>query len=397
MNRKEIAEIRRRFNIDKNAISCVRGCYVNERREIVSTFNRPLLSFPQEEAEKYLAIFKRTLAGMPGKNLIDIEFRPDQVMDDEEHKLLMGIRNTALTVDQGVERLFEKIIANLQFEGHYLILLMHDAYDVPFRTKDDQKVDEINEEVFNYILCSICPVKMTKPALSYFAEDNDFHTRESDWVVAAPELGFMFPTFDDRATNIYSALYFTRDAAEMHDEFIEAVFNTDKPVPAVVQKENFQTLLEDALEEDLSMEVVQTVHEQIRDMIEVHNQDKTAEPLVISKREVTGMLESCGVPEEKVVAFETKYDEQFGLGMPLKAANIVEPKKFEVRTPDVVVQVNPLRSDLVETRVIDGFKYILIRADEGVEVNGVNINIGSAPAPAEDNGAQYMSEDDCPF
>ena len=110
MNRKEIAEIRRRFNIDKNAISCVRGCYVNDRREIVSTFNRSLMSFPQEEAEKYLAIFKRTLAGVPGKNLIDIEFRPDQVMDDEEHKLLMGIRNTALTVDQGVERLFERII-----------------------------------------------------------------------------------------------------------------------------------------------------------------------------------------------------------------------------------------------------------------------------------------------
>lgn len=394
MNRKEIAEIRRRFNIDKNAISCVRGCYVNDRREIVSTFNRSLLSFPQEEAEKYLAIFKRTLAGIPGKNLIDINFRPDQVMDDECHKLLMGLRNTALTVDQGVERLFERIIDALNLEGHYLILLMHDAYDVPFRTKDDQKIDEINEEVFNYILLSICPVKMTKPSLSYFAEDNDFHTRESDWVVAAPELGFMFPTFDDRATNIYNALYFTRDAAEMHDEFIDAVFNTDKPVPATVQKETFQAILEDTLEDDLNFDVVQTVHEQIRDMIEANNQDKTAEPLVISRREVTGMLESCGVPEEKVVAFETRYDESFGQGMPLKAQNIVEPKKFEVRTPNVVVQVNPLRSDLVETRIIDGFKYILIRADEGVEVNGVNISItaNSADAPAP-----VMSEDDCPF
>lgn len=394
MNRKEIAEIRRRFNIDKNAISCVRGCYVNDRREIVSTFNRPLLSFPQEEAEKYLAIFKRTLAGIPGKNLIDINFRPDQVMDDECHKLLMGLRNTALTVDQGVERLFERIIDALNLEGHYLILLMHDAYDVPFRTRDDQKIDEINEEVFNYILLSICPVKMTKPSLSYFAEDNDFHTRESDWVVAAPELGFMFPTFDDRATNIYNALYFTRDAAEMHDEFIDAVFNTDKPVPATVQKETFQAILEDTLEDDLNFDVVQTVHEQIRDMIEANNQDKTAEPLVISRREVTGMLESCGVPEEKVVAFETRYDEAFGQGMPLKAQNIVEPRKFEVRTPDVVVQVNPLRSDLVETRIIDGFKYILIRADEGVEVNGVNISIAANSADAP---APVMSEDDCPF
>ena len=210
MNRKEIAEIRRRFNPDKNAISCVRGCYVNEKREIVSAFNHPLLSLPLEEQEKYLAIFKRTLAGVPGRNLIDIEFRPDQVMEDEAHQLLMGLRNTALTVDAGAEKLCQKIIDSLELEGNYLILMMHDAYDVPFRHTDENKSDVISEEVFNYILVSVCPVKLTKPALSYFSEDNAFHSRDLDWVVSGPELGFMFPTFDDRATNIYSALYYTK-------------------------------------------------------------------------------------------------------------------------------------------------------------------------------------------
>ena len=377
MNRKEIAEIRRRFNPDKNAISRVRGCYVNDKREVVSTFDRALMSFPQEEQEKYLAIFKRTLAGVPGRNLIDIEFRPDQVMDDEAHQLLMGLRNTALSVDVGVEQLCRRIIDNLQMEGNYLILMMHDAYDVPFRHADENKADVISEEVFNYILVSVCPVKLTKPALSYFSEDNAFHSRDLDWVVAGPELGFMFPTFDDRATNIYSALYFTRDAADVHDEFIDAVFHCDAPMPAAEQREVFQAVLEDALDDELSLEVVQTVHEQLRDMIETHDQDKTAEPLVVSKREVAGMLEACGVPDEKLAAFEEKYDTEFGQGISLSAVNIAEPKKFEVRTPDVVVQVNPERSDLIETRIIDGFKYILIRAEEGVEVNGVSINIAS--------------------
>ena len=161
-------------------------------------------------------------------------------------------------------------------------------------------------------------------------------------------------------------------------------------MPAAEQREVFQTVLEDALDEDLSFEVAQTVHEQFREMIEAHNQDKAAEPLVISKREVTGMLESCGVPDEKLEAFEKKYDAEFGQGMSLRAVNIAEPKKFEVRTPDVVVQVNPERSDLIETRVIDGLKYILIRADEGVEVNGVNISIAGAPAPE-------AAGDDAPF
>ena len=389
MNRKEIAEIRRRLNPDKNAISCIRGCYVNEKREIVSAFNYSLLSLPMEEQEKYLAIFKRTLAGVPGRNLIDIEFRPDQVMDDEAHQLLMGLRNTALTVDAGVEKLCRKIIDSLELEGNYLILMMHDAYDVPFRHTDENKSDVISEEVFNYMLVSICPVKLTKPALSYFSEDNAFHSRNLDWVVSGPELGFMFPTFDDRATNIYSALYFTRDAANAHDEFVDAVFHCDAPMPAAEQREVFQSVLEDTLDEDLSFEVVQTVHEQLRDMLQAHDQDKTAEPLTISRKEMSGMLQNCGVPEEKVAAFEEKYDAEFGQGMSLNAVNIAEPKKFELRTPDVVVQVNPERSDLIETRVIDGQRYILIRAEEGVEVNGVNIAIAGALGTAEEDEAPF--------
>ena len=254
--------------------------------------------------------------------------------------------------------------------------MLHDAYDVPFRRADANKVDVISEEVFHYILLAVCPVKLTKAALSYCPEDNEFHPLDPDWVVAPPELGFLFPGFDDRATNIYAALYFTRDAANLHPEFIDAVFNAEAPMPAPEQREAFQAVLEEALDEELSYDVVQTVHETLRERLEEHDRDRTAEPLEISRREVVNLLESCGVPDEKLAAFEEKYDAEFGESAPLRAANVVERRKFEVRTPDVVVHVNPERSDLLETRVIDGRKYILILADEGVEVNGVNINIG---------------------
>ena len=196
----------------------------------------------------------------------------------------------------------------------------------------------------------------------------------------------MFPCFDERAANIYSALYFTRDADEMHEGFIDAVFHCDAPVPAARQRERFQAVLEDALDEELSFDVAQTVHEKLRDMIETHAQEKIPEPLEVSRREIGGMLQACGVPEEKLEAFEARYDAEFGQGTPLRAANIAEPKRFELRTPDVVVKVNPERSDLIETRVIDGLRYILIRADEGVEVNGVNISIAGA-----------AQEDEAPF
>ena len=375
MNQKEISEIRKRFHPDKSAIAMIRGCYVNEKREIISTFNRPLMQLPQEEAEKYLAIFRRTLTGLPGKNLLTMSFRPDQVMEAPEHQLLSAMRNTALKVEEGVSTFYQRIIDSLEMEGNYLILLTYDAYDVPYRTRDVMKVDDASEEVFDYIVCAVCPVKLTKPALSYDATDNEFHDRELDWVVAAPQIGFMFPCFDDRAANIYDALYFTRDTQDIHEEFIDAVFHTDAPMPAAEQKETFQQLLEESVGEGLNLDLVQNVHEQICSLIETQKQDKENPVPTVTKRDVRDALVQSGVSEERIDAFEEKYDEDFGAVIDLSAQNIVEPKKFEVRTPDVVIQVNPERGDLVETRVIDGQKYILIRASEEVTVNGIHIHI----------------------
>lgn len=390
MNKVDIAEIRRRMNPEKNSIDCIRGCYVDEKGEIISMFTHSLLTLPQEEAEKYLALFRKTLSGLPGKNLVEIAFRPDQVMEGEEHKLLTAMNNTALKVDQAVEKFFYKVIEALQFEGNYLILLMHDNYDIPFRAKDEFKVDVVSEDMFQYILCAVCPVKMTKPALSYCPDDKAFHDRDLEWIVSAPDMGFMFPAFEDGGANIYNALYYTRDAAENHDEFIAAVFDGKAPMPAAAQKEVFEALLSDTLEEECNLEVVQTVHEQIREMIEDRKLEKSPEVPTVSKKEVGAMLKTCGVSEEHVQAFEERYDEEFGPAMDLSAQNIVNVKQFELRTPDVMIKVNPERSDLVQTRMIDGSRYILIRADEGVEVNGVNISIG-------DLGEDVTESDDAPF
>lgn len=376
MNSKEYAEIRRRLNPDKNNIDVIRGCYVNEKREIVTTFSHSLLTLPQGEAEKYLSLFRRTLTGTPGKNLVDIAFRPDQVLNGDQHALLTALKNTALKVDQAVDKFYRRVADALDLEGNYLILLMYDAYDLPFHARDGEDGGE-SENVFSYILCSVCPVKLSRGGLCYCPQDRDFHDREEENVVCAPELGFMFPAFDDRAANIYGAEYYTRDTAAGHDDFIAAVFDANPPMPAAAQKEAFQALLGDALEEDCSLDVVQAVRRQICDRIEEKKQEKSAEQPMVSKREMSSVLTECGVPEARVQAFEQGYDDQFGTGIDLRAVNIVEPKRFEVRTPDVVVKVNPERSDLLETRVIDGMKYILIRADGGVEVNGVNIAIAS--------------------
>lgn len=381
MNEKEIAEIRRRFRAEKTNITAIHGCYVNEKREIVSTFHQSLALMPQEEAEKLLAILKRTLSGAPGKNLIDVTFSTQQVVDSEEHRLLMALRSSSLQDEEAVQTLFGQVIGSLNLEGNYLILLAHDTYDVPYRAASGEKLEDASSEVFSYILCSICPIKETKPALSYYVYENEFRTSKSDWIIGAPEVGFLFPAFDDRSANLYSALYYSRDLEESHRELVDAVFKAEIPMPAAAQKETFELILADTLADDCSYQVVQAVHGQLCGIIEEHKATKDPEPLVISKGSVKRVLESCGVAQEHMVAFDEQYDGAFGADAELCPLNLVDAKKFEVRTPDVTIHVNPQRSDLVETRVIDGSRYILIRVDEGVEVNGVDVRIAASQIP----------------
>ena len=375
MNEKEIAELRRRFRADKSSISRVRGCYVNETREIISQFDQSLGILGQTESEQLLSTLRKTLSGTLGKNLLDIPFDTRQVVEGDQHKLLMALRNSALRDEEAVSAFYQRVIQSLDLEGNYLILLVQDDYDVPYRSKDGERQDDASSEVFRYILCSICPVKQTKEALSYYVYENAFHSISADWVVSAPEMGFLFPSFDERSTNLYDALYYCKDTSQTHPDFVEAVFHAPAPMPAAEQMETFQTLLEDTLSDECRYQVVQSVHGQLREMIEEHKANKVEEPLVVDKGTVRRVLEHSGVSEEHVEAFEERYDDAFGADADLSPRNLVDTKQLEITTPDVTIKVSPDRGDLVETRLIDGARYILIRAEEGVAVNGVPIQI----------------------
>lgn len=378
MNDKEISELRRRFRPEKNNIAHIRGCYVNEKREIIAAFDEPLSLMPQEEAEQFLGVLRRTLAGTQGKNLIDITFSTQQVVDSDEHRLLMALRDSALKDEGAVQALYQRIIDQLNMEGQYLILLAADAYDVPYRAAGGERIDEASTEVYRYVVCSVCPVKEQKATLSYSAPQNEFHARAADRVVAAPELGFLFPAFDDRASNIYNALYFTRDTAQNHPEFVDALFRTELPMPADAQKNAFCTVLGETLAEECSFEVAQAVHEQLCEKIELHKASRDPEPLTVSRDEMRRVLDESGVSTGRIHAFEERCNTEFGPNTELSPRNLVDTAHFEVRTPEVVIRVDPERSDLIETRIIEGTRYILIRADEGVEVNGVAISIPDA-------------------
>lgn len=377
MNKKEVNEIRRQLTPDRG-LKKIYGCYVNTKKEIISYIEESLSLMPEFEAQKFSSLLKKCLSGVLGKNLIDIVFSTQQVADSEEHRLLTALRTSSLQDREARDAFYQKVIDSLEMDGsNYLVLLAADTYDVPTRGKDDEVMEDASDTVFTYFICCVCPVKDGKEELGYYAGDNEFHSCIPTQIVGAPELGFLFPAFDDRAANIYNALFYSKNPAQLHQEFIDAVFCTEPPVSALEQKEIFEDVLASSLEEDCSFQVVRSVHEQILELITQHAETKNPEPLELSVREVSGILHNCGVPEERVEVFQEKYSEGFGEAASLNPNNIIDSKKFEIKTPQVKISVDPEFSYLVETRMIDGRKYILIPSDEGVEINGVKVTTDS--------------------
>ena len=377
MNEKEISEIRRRFRADKSNITHVRGCYVNEKQEIVSQFDQPLSLLPQEECENMLSVLRRTLSGTLGKNLIEMPFTTAQVIDSDEHRLLQTLRQTELQDPNARESLYRRIIDAIDMgESSYLILLAADTYDVPHRSRDDQEVPDGSDTVFRYFVCAICPVKDPTLALQYSDQDKEFRGSSTGHIALPPALGFLFPAFDDRSANIYNALFYSKDTAQLHQEVIDAVFCIQNaPMSPQEQQNVFTSALTETLEKDCSYDVVQAVHEQLRGRIQEHKDSRDPEPLTLSVREVGDVLTGSGVPEEKAEAFQEACRRQYGQDAALNPRNIIEAGKFQITTPEVKITVPPEYSYMVETRIIDGRRFILIPADDGVEVNGIPVTI----------------------
>ena len=356
MNQKELNEIRRRFKLDKNSISRIYGCYVNSSREIIAYIDESMGLMSQEEQEMYLGLLKKALSGGLGRNLINIEFSTAQVAGSDEHRL--------------------RIIDAMDMGGtNYLILLAADTYDVPYKGRDDETFSDGSDTVFQYFLCSICPVKAPTLELKYNNENSGFHSASTGHIALPPELGFLFPAFDDRAANIYNALFYSRNAAEIHQEVIDAVFRVTPPLSAEEQKNAFGTALGDTLQQDCSYDVVQSVHEQLRQRIVEHKESRDPQPLTLTLHEVGDMLAGSGATVRQAEAFQEECRRQYGDDAALDARNLMESGKFQITTPEVKISVSPEYSAMIEARVIDGRKYILIPADESVEVNGIAVNI----------------------
>ncbi|MCM1224306.1 MAG: DUF4317 domain-containing protein [Lachnospiraceae bacterium] len=420
MNRKDILELKRRLKKDDCTFTRLCGCYVDANRSKVVTFGETFLNLEDEEFYKYLEIAKKTLSGALANNLLEFEFPLEEESPGGRQQFLMALRGSALKNDDLLERLYDLIIDNYAYPGNYLILVFHDAYDVMTRTMDNDKLDE-SEEVYEYLLCAVCPVVLSKPGLGYREDENRIGPRIRDWIVSLPETGFLFPAFTDRSSDIHSVLCYHKNPKEPHSEFVEGVFGCASKRTAAEKKQAFETIVKNAFggDEDASREGFYDIQEGLLEVAE-NQADEDGEPVMLTPKAIGEIMEERNIPKPAAVLIEESFSKEFQDEIPElnhildeKAAEagskIKEEKELrqkvqvleqqledtkiltpintgedeeeaptgDIKTYDIILRVKPEKASQIKSQLIDGQKCLVIPMEENehAAINGINTTV----------------------
>ena len=371
MNKLEISEIRKQFTIDRYTIDNICICYVGSEKEKKLITRDAFGSLPEEEMHKYLKFFKKALSGTMGKNLINLDFPLSEEMQDGKQELLLKLRDSRLDDDAVLESFYDRVIENYEAPDKYCIIIMHAVYDIPGKSRNEELMDDFSDNVYDFILTLVSPVELRDGELGYDPENNRIGELTREWVLNDPDKAFLFPSFNDRTSDIHSVLYYSKKCEELQPDFIGSMFGADPPLTAGDQKDVFNMLVSSVCAEEGDVEVMKNIHDSLTDMIE-ENKDNP-EPLIIGKSEVKKILSESGVTEEKLNSFDKHFDDIAGEDADIVVSNLPGVKKFNISTPDIDIRVNADFVDRVEARFVDGRQCIVIAVDDHVKVNGVDV------------------------
>jgi len=371
LDKKAIAEIRKLMTMNNCRIDRIRGCYVDENREIVTELQETFLALEESTVEKYCELFRQTLSGKPGKNLFNLEFPLAEEEAGGRQDLLYRLQQSGLEDNTLVRAFFDRVIETAAFPDKYLILLAHGVYDIPGRTSDGIDMEDASDYVYSFILCSLCPVILLKEGLCYDSEEKTFLDRRRDWAVQRPGAGFLYPAFNDRNTDIHQVLYFARLPDELHEELPAELLGCPMPLPEDDQRDVFKNVVEATLGRDCDFENVKNIHEAIGQLVE--QEKDSGEPPQIEKVQLRRILYENGAPQDSLDTFDEAFEEAVGEGGTLAAENIADTKKLEIKTPSLRITVKAEMADMIRTRFIDGIEYLTIPVADDIEVNGIRI------------------------
>ncbi|MCR4793451.1 MAG: DUF4317 domain-containing protein [Lachnospiraceae bacterium] len=371
MIKSELSEIKKLYTPKNCSVTRIAGCYVDGEKNKRSVFAKPFTSLPEEEMYKYFDIFRKALSGSIGKSALTLDVTNEAEEEGGQQDFLLKLRESKLGDDDLLDDYYNRIISSLEYVGNYLILVAHDVYDIPQKTNDGEFNEDASDDIYEYILTVICPVDLTDAGLAYDPDTNEFHDRKRDWIVKLPMLGYLFPAFNDRNSDIHSIMYYSKDSENLNEQFIDMMLGAFEPMSAGSQKETFEAIVEETLGEECSFNSVKNIHEEMSRMIA--DAEEQLAPLTMEKKDIKGLLEASGSSNKKLKAFDATYEKVAPDDKPLMMSNVYSARSFDVKTPDVVVKVKPDRTDLVNEKSVDGKDCLVIELNGEVVVNGINV------------------------
>jgi len=392
MNKKEINEIKRRFKKDSCNFDKMVGCYVDANKEMVLTFKETFLNLEDEEFHKYLEIANKAMSGTLGNNLLELPFDPNEEVEGSGHDLLMRLRESGLKDEKLLIEYYNRIIESYDYVGNFLIVLFHDTYDVPMKTTDDLTLDE-SEEVFEYIICAICPVQLSKAGLGYREAENRIGARDRDWVVGPVDTAFTFPAFTERSTDLHACLAYTKNTKEPHVEFWENCIGCGTRKTTTQKKNAFNNMIDQVLGEETD-EVIEKkldIQQNLSDFITVETERLgPEEPIRLEPQDVANILTDSGLSDGKVEKVQKNFENYFEEQLPLAEEildekclknnelrvekNILKERVVDLtkqlqevsgvtedgRTANIVVKVPDEKASEVTTAIVDGKKCLCV-------------------------------------
>lgn len=355
MNKKEINEIKKIFTPANCSLTRICSCYVDAEKNKRAEFKEAFLSLPEEEAFKYFNIFRGALSGAVAKNLINLDSPSDY---------LLQLRDSQLRDENLLEEFYDNVIESYDYGENYYIVLVHGIYDVPGKAQDGTVMEDASDYVYEFVQCAICPVKLSKGALSYNTDKNAIENRKRDWIVEAPDAGFLFPAFNDRQTDIHAALFYKQKPENNHEKLITEVLGTYQPLNARCQEFAFKKMTEELLGDNCHFEAVKGIYDDVLEMTEESN----GEPTVIDLNRAKKIWEDNGASQEALGEFEDIGENSFP---EMIATNVINTKAFNIKTEGLEIKVKPDYTSRVECRIVDGRPCIVMAVSDHLEANGI--------------------------
>ena len=275
---------------------------------------------------------------------------------------------------------------------------------MPGITTDGVGLEDASEELYSYILCSICPMKLTKPGLGFDDDLGEIHTLKQLFAVELPEAGFLYPAFNDRSSDDTELLYMSKNADMLQDAFLERVLGVPTTLPAKQQKEGFTEFVSDVLGEEADFETVLSIQENMKDTMRDIKAGSAGNAVYFDRETMRDVFEKSGVSKERLERFDRSFDEQFDMERihsrnnesgvideeaertpardyvptlqveeKLFADNVAPTRSLEVRNKNMVLRVNTNHTDIIEARIIDGRKCLVIEVTDDLTVNGIPV------------------------